>query len=131
MKDFKFSKRQFFQAVISGTMTFTDGENVVTISDEEAKAFAQHEIDLLDSRAAKAKETKAKKAAEPDALADAVLEALTDKFQTASDIATAINSEDATVNKVMFRLNTLVDAGLATKDDIKVGKNTRKGFKRA
>lgn len=137
MAEFTFSKREFFTAVANfaetGVLAYTKDEGTVTISVEDAKAFATHEIDLLDRRAAKAKETKAAKAAEPDEFEDAILEALTDEFKTAGDIVAAIGNEDLSVSKAVYRLNALVEDGRAVKEDIKIEgvKGTRKGFKRA
>lgn len=129
----KISKRQYFTAIVTGNREVTIGEETVVITDEMFKAFAAHEIELLDNRAAKAKETKAKKAAEPDLISDAVEAALTDEFQTAADIVAAIANPDITAAKAVYRLNALAEAGVAIKEDIKIEgqRNTRKGYKRA
>lgn len=137
MAEFTFSKREFFTAVANfaetGVFAYSNGQDMVTISEADAKAFATHEIDLLDRRAAKAKETKAAKAAEPDEFAETILATLTDEFQTAGDIVAAIGNEDLSVSKAVYRLNALVEDGRAVKEDIKIEgvKGTRKGFKRA
>lgn len=120
----KTTKRDAFKAVIE--MATAAGRNDIV-------EFAQHEIELLDKRAAKAKATKAAKAQEPDAMTETIAAALTDEFQTAADIAITIGDENITVSKIVYRLNALVEAGIAVKEDIKVegSKSKRKGFKRA
>lgn len=120
----KMTKRNAFETVIE--MATAAGRNDIV-------EFAQHEIELLDKRAAKAKATKAAKAQEPDAMTETIAAALTDEFQTAADIVVAIGDENITPAKATFRLNALVEAGIAVKEDIKVegSKSKRKGFKRA
>ena len=83
--------------------------------------FCQNEIALLDKKAAKAKETAAKKRAEGDELTDAVRAALSeDTFEAISDIAARIEGEDVTVSKVTYRLTQLVKNGEAEKSEIEV-----------
>lgn len=80
-----------------------------------------HEIELLDNKAAKAKATAAKKKTEGDALRDAVQAVLTDELQTIADITAKVEGEDVSAAKVQYRLNALVGAGIAVKEQITVG----------
>ena len=80
-----------------------------------------HEIELLDNKAAKAKAAAAKKKTEGDALRDAVQTVLTDELQTIADITAKVEGEDVSAAKVQYRLNALVGAGIAVKEQVTVG----------
>lgn len=82
---------------------------------EMLTAFVENEIELLEKKAAKAKETAGKKKAEADELTIAVQAALTDEFQTIAEVTDAVEGEDVTTAKVAYRLNALVKAGVAEK----------------
>lgn len=134
----KITKRNVYTAMINfaegGEMSFDTEDGVVMIDGETLKAFAENEIALLDKKAAKAKESAAKKRAEGDALLEAVKGALTDEFEPIAEIAARIEGEDVTVSKVTYRLNALVEAGVAEKTDVKLpveGKKSRtvKGYR--
>ena len=88
---------------------------------EDLAEVIEHEIELLDNKAAKAKATAAKKKAEGDALRDAVQAVLTDEFQTIADITAKVEGEDVSAAKVQYRLNALVGAGIAVKEQVTVG----------
>ena len=101
------------------------------LSDNEAiVAFCEHEIELLDKKAVKAKETAAKKKAAGDELTDAVASVLNDEFQTIADVTAQIEGEDVTNAKVQYRLNALVKVGAAEKAEVTLegtdGKKARK-----
>ena len=66
---------------------------------EDLAAVIAHEIELLDNKAAKAKATAAKK---------------------------KVEGEDITTAKVQFRLNALVNAGIASKEQVTVGEGDSK-----
>lgn len=83
-------------------------------------AFCDHEIELIDKKAAKAKEAAAKKRANGDELTDVVFSLLNDEPQTIADIAGQIEGEDVTTSKVSYRLTSLVKAGKAQKVDLKI-----------
>jgi hypothetical protein len=83
-------------------------------------AFCDHEIELIEKKAAKAKEAAAKKRAEGDELTDVVFSLLNDEPQTIADIAGQIEGEDVTPSKVSYRLTSLVKAGKAQKTDLKI-----------
>lgn len=143
----KITKREFYTALINyangNGMVFAvedkDEEGAmtnVTVSAEDLKVFAENEIALLDKKAEKARENAKKKRKEADALQFALQEVLTDEFEPIAAIAAKLNDEDATVAKCVYRLNALVEAGVAEKADIKVEdaagkKRTVKGYKLA
>ena len=93
---------------------------------EDLAAVIAHEIELLDNKAAKAKATAAKKKVEGDALRDAVEAVLTDELQTIADVTAKVEGEDVTASKVQFRLNALVNAGIASKEQVTVGEGDSK-----
>jgi hypothetical protein len=137
----KITKRNVYDALINyavaGVMEFTDKDGVaVEITPDYIKEFAENEIELLNKKAAKAKERGAKKKEENDELTDAVYAVLGDDYMTIADVAAAIEGDDVTASKITYRLNKLVTTGLAEKTDVKVGgeggKKTRtvKGYRR-
>lgn len=79
--------------------------------------FVAKQIELLDNRAAKAKERAEEKKLEGDALRELVLNSLTDEYQTVNEIVEKVVASDAeaTNAKVISRLSTLVGLGLAEK----------------
>ena len=137
----KITKRQMYTALINFAngvgCKFDTEDGEVQVSNEELIAFAQNEIALLDKKATKAKEAAAKRKQESDALMDAVAAALGTEFEPIADIAARIEGDDVTVAKVTYRLNKLVENGVAVKEAIKVpgtdGKKNRtiQGFKLA
>lgn len=96
---------------------------VVEASDNEQKdgilAFIDHEVELLEAKAAKAAERAASKKADGDELRNAVQAVLTDELQTIDVITAQIDGEDVTKAKVTARLTQLVKAGVAAKDMVK------------
>lgn len=104
----KVTKREQFVKIVAILTEAGEAELAKTI---------EHEIELLDKKAAKAKERAAKKNAGNDELAERVYEALTDEFQTIAQIAEAVGEATA---KVQYRLTSLVKNEWATKEQIKV-----------
>lgn len=86
----------------------------------------KHEIELLEAKAAKAKATAAKKKTEGDELRNAVEAVLTDELCTIADITAKVEGEDVTASKVQYRLNALVSAEIAVKEQITVGEGETK-----
>ena len=86
----------------------------------------KHEIELLDNKAAKAKATAAKKKTEGDELRNAVEAVLTEELCTIADITAKVEGDEITTAKVQFRLNALVNAGIACKEQITVGEGESK-----
>ena len=108
----KITKRDNFNAII-GVLIDADREDLAKV--------IEHEIELLDAKSSKAKATAAKKKAEGDALRDAVQAVLTDELQTIADITAKVEGEDVSTAKVQYRLNALVGAGIAVKEQVTVG----------
>lgn len=137
----KITKRQMYTAMINfaneGSFSFDAGDGeIMVVAPDEIVAFAENEIALLDKKAAKAKETAAKKKTEADALTDVIAQALGEDFEPIADIAARIEGDDVTVAKCTYRLNKLVENGIAEKQTIKVpgsdGKKNRtiQGYRR-
>lgn len=117
MTEKKITKRDNFNAII-GVLIDADREDLAKV--------IEHEIELLDAKSSKAKATAAKKKAEGDALRDAVQAVLTDEFQTIADITAKVEGEDVSTAKVQYRLNALVGAGIAVKEQVTVGEGESK-----
>ena len=114
----KITKREMYEAIAEAMKT---GE--CRYDPAEVISFCENEIDLLDKKAAKAKERAAAKAAEGDTLTALVRAALaTDEFKSIADVTAIVVEEepDATAAKVSNRLTRLVNAGEAVKEQITV-----------
>lgn len=111
----KVTKREMYEAIIEA---MENGE--CKYKPEDVIDFCKNEINLLDKKAAKAKETAAKKKEENDTLTDMVYEVLTDEFQPIADITAKINNPDITVAKITYRLRILVERGMAEKEQISI-----------
>lgn len=86
---------------------------------DEAVEFIDKQLELIASKAEKARERAAKTKAEGDELREAVRAVLTDEFQTIDDIVAQVAEEGVTKAKVTARLTQLVKAEMAEKDQIK------------
>lgn len=106
---------------ISGEVTVND--KVIAITSEDVINYVDKTVEQLNAKAAKAKERAAEKRAEGDALRNAVQAVLTDAPQTIDDIAGQVEIEDVEVTKakVTARLTQLIKAGIAVKEQAKVG----------
>lgn len=125
MEKTKVTKKDFYNEIIS---VFEGSES--SMNAEDVIAFCKKEIDALQKKAEKAKERAAEKKAEQDELFETVKNALSaDEFETIADITAKINDEDVTTYKVTYRLNALVKAGLAEKQEISVDKRKLMGYK--
>jgi hypothetical protein len=113
----KITKRENFLSIV---------EVLVEAGHEDLAKVIEHEIELLDNKAAKAKATAAKKKVEGDALRDAVQAVLTDELATIAEVTAKVEGEDVTQAKVQFRLNALVNAGIARKEQVTVGEGEAK-----
>ena len=104
-------------------MWFEEIKAVVEASDyerkDEAVEFIDKQLELIASKAEKARERAAKTKAEGDELREAVRAVLTDEFQTIDDIVAQVAEEGVTKAKVTARLTQLVKAGVAAKDMVK------------
>ena len=119
MTEKKITKKDNFNAIIE---VLTDAGR------EDLAKVIEHEIELLDAKSSKAKATAAKKKAEGDALRDAVQAVLTDEFQTIKEITEKVEFEgfDGSQAKVQYRLNALVNAEIAAKEQVTVGEGESK-----
>ena len=104
-------------------MWFEEIKAVVEASDyerkDEAAEFIDKQLELIASKAEKARERAAKTKAEGDELREAVRAVLTDEFQTIDDIVAQVAEEGVTKAKVTARLTQLVKAEMAEKDQVK------------
>ena len=135
MADVKVTKKMVLEAIIKAADAFDKEETIFEIGDVDVTIddiidYATKTIEQLDTKAAKAKETAAKKKAEEDELLAAVKNALTDEYQTGTEILKAVEDEfeDVTPAKVTARLTKLCKAGEAHKVDMKVDKRKIKGY---
>lgn len=115
---------------------FTEIVNVLEgVGRADLADVIKHEIELLENKAAKAKAKAAEKKVEGDALRDAVEALLTDELQTIADVAAQIDDANVSAAKVQYRLNALVNANIAIKEQITVGEGETKrklmAYKRA
>ena len=107
------------KTVYENLLTFANGGDLGM--DLEALAtFAKNEIDLLDKKAAKAKERAAAKKAEQDELGEIVKSLLTDEWQTLADLAAQIDGDDVSAAKVQARLKKMIDAGEVVKAQVEI-----------
>lgn len=119
----KLTKKNIYDALInfanSGAMECTIGEEKHTITSEELFNFATNEKAQLEKKNVAARKRAADKAA-ADELLNAVASVLTDEFQTIAEVTDCIEGTDVTTAKIQYRLNSLVKAGEAEKQEMKV-----------
>lgn len=119
----KLTKKNIYDALInfanSGAMECTIGEEKHTITSEELFNFATNEKVQLEKKNVAARKRAADKAA-ADELLNAVASVLTDEFQTIAEVTDCIDGADVTTAKIQYRLNSLVKAGEAEKQEMKV-----------
>jgi hypothetical protein len=125
MADVKMTKKDWFEEL----------KGIVEASEyaqkDEAVAFIDAQIELLDNKAEKAKVRAAAKKAETDELKAVVASLLTEELQTADVIAAKIEDEEVSKQKVVSRLTALVKDGVAVKEQIKVEKDKKMAYKLA
>lgn len=119
----KLTKKNIYDALInfanSGAMECIIGEEKHTITSEELFNFATNEKAQLEKKNVAARKRAADKAA-ADELLNAVASVLTDEFQTIAEVTDCIDGADVTTAKIQYRLNSLVKAGEAEKQEMKV-----------
>lgn len=115
MTNEKMTKRDFLKAVMNGEIN------------DEIKAFAEEEIEKLDTANAKRREKTSKKREENKPLLDQIYnEILGEEPKTASEVAEVIQTS---VQKASSLLRTLVEDGKAEAQEIKVPKKGKcKGY---
>lgn len=95
-------------------------------ADTDLIDFCKEQIEQIDKKSAKAKETAAAKRAETDSLMEAVQEALATiadgEYATINDVTDMVTNgdEEITPAKVRYRLTKLVEGGIAESADVKV-----------
>ena len=83
--------------------------------------FIDHEVELLDNKAAAAAKRAQAKRDEGDALRARILDVMsTEDFMTIPEIVKAIDDEDVSAQMVTARLTQCVKADLAEKDNVSV-----------
>ena len=119
----KITKRVLFETLKTlcedGTFTCeiaTDSDEVIT--EQTFIDFCEKEIAALDRKAAKAKETAAAKKSVSDELTETIYGVLTEDLASITDIAAKIEGDEVTAAKCQYRLNKLVEAGRAIKDEL-------------
>lgn len=115
MTNEKMTKRDFLKAVMNGEIN------------DEIKAFAEEEIEKLDTANAKRREKTSKKREENKPLLDQIYnEVLGEEPKTASEVAEVIQTS---VQKASSLLRALVEDGKAEAQEIKVPKKGKcKGY---
>lgn len=101
-------------------------ENSEYENKEGALEFIDKQVELITSKAAKAKERAEKAKAKGDEMREVVKAVLTEEFQTIDAITAQVEGEEITKAKVTARLTQLVKAGVAEKDQIKEEGSSRK-----
>lgn len=95
-------------------------EMMIAAGNYELADFCEKEINALERRTEKARETAQKKREEADPLVAIVTDALTEDWQTIADIADQIEDENASVAKITYRLNKLAETGVAEKAKVEI-----------
>ena len=119
MDSVKVTKREKFEA-LSKLIALARDNDFEGFDFDMLETFVAHEVELLDKKAAKAKESAAAKKAEKDELCEVVESLLTAEPQTREEIFNQIDGEDVTLNKVGYRLSKLVEMGVAVKAETSV-----------
>lgn len=121
----KITKAEYF-GMIKNVVADSGVENAKELID-----FIDRQVELIASKAEKAKARAAKQKAEGDELRDAVQAVLTGEFQVIDEIVAQVDFEDVTKAKVTARLTQLVNAGIAVKEQQKVDSRKVMAYKLA
>lgn len=116
----KITKKEQYN-VLLGLIDYaeTAGAAVEGVTYDELRAFVNHEVELLDSKAAAAQKRAAAKKEEGDALREEVLNVLSDtEYMTIDQIVAALNNPDVTRNMVTSRLTQLGKIDAIEKDQV-------------
>ena len=115
-KTTKITKRDRYNELI----TVLNGAMLNETAKQDLIEFCEAQIAQLDKKSDKAKEAAAAKKTETDPMTVAIQGVLTGEFATISDITDKVDVVDATEAKVRYRLNALVDAGVAEKTQVSI-----------
>lgn len=122
----KITKRQQYNVLLN-LVDYAE-EHGAQLHDEDTEItfdtlrdFINHEIELLDSRAASAQKRAEEKREKGDILRENVYNVLSDDtYMTIDEIVTAVNDPDVTRNMVTSRLTQLIKLNRVVKDTISV-----------
>lgn len=117
MANTKNTKRDYFTALKS---FLGEAEEVNGIPATDLVEFLDSQLAQLDARNARAKAKAAEKKVEGDELRAAIKAVLTAEPQTITDIMAQVKGEDLTPAKVVARLNQLVKAEEAVKEQVRI-----------
>lgn len=115
--------KMIYQSIIDNTIADIDKEYLIN--------WAQNKINQIDRKATRAKVANSSISIESDPLMEAILEATSDEyFEPIAEIASRIQGEDVTFNKVAYRLNaaTKTNPPLMTKEKILYSSPGEKDF---
>ena len=117
----KITKREVLEAIVKllGTENGISEINNTGITVNEATEVLTGMISQLDHKAEQARKRAAKKKAEGDELRDIVEGVLTNEPQIIDAITAQVDFEGATKAKITARLTQLVNAEIATKEQVK------------
>lgn len=118
MNTLKITKKTYL-ATIKALVADAEANNVELpegVTYEGINEFVDHEVELLDNKAAAAAKRAAEKKIAGDALREKVASVLTDEFQTIPQIVAAIGDVNTTAQMITPRLTQLVDLGQAVKE---------------
>lgn len=131
----KITKRENYEMLLTLLPEMLNAGMIDSAEDAQLAEFLNKELAALDKRAANAKKYASKKKAEADALMELVNSILNEHegAMTIPEIVAKANELDpeiqATPQKLTYRLNKLVEDGLATKEQVSIkteGKPARK-----
>ena len=117
----KITKRDIFNAVLFAAENdglVLDGETEVSVQDVIVEMEKQ--IASLDKKAETAKAKAAEKKAAGDELRERVFAVVGFEPMTIAEVTEALGDEEVSMNKVTYRLNALVSAGLLEKGEAKI-----------
>lgn len=117
MANTKNTKRDYFTALKN---FLGEAEEVNGIPATELVEFLDGQLVQLDARNARAKAKAAEKKVEGDELRAAIKAVLTAEPQTVADIMAQVEGADLTPAKVVARLNQLVKAEEAVKEQVRI-----------
>ena len=122
----KITKRENYETLLALLPEMLNAGMIDSAEDAQLAEFLNKELENLDKRSANAKKYASKKKAEADELMEAVNEVLhtTDAPKTIPEIVAIVNEKyegiEATPQKLTYRLNKLVEDGVATKETVSI-----------
>ena len=123
----KITKKEQYNVLLD-IVRFVDGNYALPegVTFEDLYGFVNHEIELLDNKAAAAQKRAAVKKEEGDALREEVYNVLSDTdFMTIDDIVAAVGNPNVTRNMVTSRLTQLGRLDRVEKDNVAAGEDNK------